>query len=116
MMGVNAHQSGMTESAKNDGSLCRITSTPTHLSQRQAKAKLFRVKKHGLTRLEVATRKETSCAFLSEPRAAFYTEKQGKKQNKNAHSSTAVRKNCQGIRQANERFLKKNWHSGETLT
>jgi hypothetical protein len=41
---LNARLNGMTESAKNDGSLCRITSTPTLRGQRQAKAKLFRVK------------------------------------------------------------------------
>ncbi|MCS2152612.1 hypothetical protein MUU49_08505 [Scandinavium goeteborgense] len=54
--------------------------------------------------------------FLGEPRAAFYTENRGKKQNKNAHSSTAVRKNFQHKSDPDETYLKKNWKLGEYLT
>ncbi|HDR2162135.1 TPA: hypothetical protein QCG56_004051 [Enterobacter cancerogenus] len=39
----------------------------------------------------------SSSAFLYEPRAAFYTEKVGKKQNKIAHLASAVRKNFQRL-------------------
>jgi hypothetical protein len=54
--------------------------------------------------------------FFGEPRAAFYTENRLKKQNKNAHSSTAVRKNFQLKSDSDETYLKKNWKSGEYLT
>jgi hypothetical protein len=73
-------------------------------------------KLHCLTRLEVATRENPSCAFWCEPRAAFYTENRGEMQNKNVHSSTAVRKNFQTKRPPDETHLKKNWKSGEYLT
>jgi len=45
----------------------------------------------------------SSSAFLYEPRAAFYTEKVGKKQNKIAHLASAVRKNFQRLFQRSER-------------
>jgi hypothetical protein len=53
---------------------------------------------------------------LSEPRAAFYTDNGGKMQNKNARSSTTVRKNCQALSRAVKTYLKKNWKWGEHLT
>ena len=67
------------------------------------------------TRLEVATRKMT-CAFLYEPRAAFYTEKGAKKQNKNARVASTVRKNFQLHFQYNATSIKKSWKSGEELS
>jgi hypothetical protein len=35
--------------------------------------------------------------FFNEPRAAFYTEKRGKKQNKNVRVAAVVRKICQAL-------------------
>jgi hypothetical protein len=63
------------DDSRKRGSLSRITST-LPLKRPQAKAS------YCLTRLEVATREFR--ALFYEPRAAFYTEKRGKKQNKNA--------------------------------
>jgi len=45
----------------------------------------------------------SSSAFLDEPRAAFYTEKVAKKQNKNTRVASAVRKYFQLRIQRNER-------------
>jgi hypothetical protein len=53
---------------------------------------------------------------LYEPRAAFYTEKGAKKQNKNAWVASAVRKNFHQRIQRSERLVKKNWKSGEEVT
>jgi len=58
----------------------------------------------------------SSSAFLYEPRAAFYTEKVGKMQNKNAWVASAVRKYFQLCFQHSERQVKKNWKSGEEVT
>jgi hypothetical protein len=49
----------------------------------------------------------SSSAFLYEPRAAFYTEKGAKKQNKNARVASAVRKYFQPQFQLSERLVKK---------
>ncbi|HAT7516144.1 TPA: hypothetical protein N2N50_004237 [Kluyvera ascorbata] len=76
---------GTVESAEYNGSLSRITSTAASKDEPQAKAKV-------LARLEVATRKMT-CAFLYEPRAAFYTDNPPKMQNINARIASGVRKN-----------------------
>jgi len=59
---------------------------------------------------------KSSSAFLYEPRAAFYTEKVAKKQNKNMRVASAVRKNFQLCYQRSERLVKKNWKSGEEVT
>ncbi|AFM61486.1 hypothetical protein A3UG_18860 [Enterobacter cloacae subsp. dissolvens SDM] len=53
---------------------------------------------------------------MYEPRAAFYTEKGAKKQNKNARVASTVRKNFQQPFQRSERLVKKNWKSGEEVT
>jgi hypothetical protein len=53
---------------------------------------------------------------LYEPRAAFYTEKVAKKQNKNMRVAIAVRKYFQLRFQHSERLVKKNWKSGEEVT
>ncbi|HFZ8995583.1 TPA: hypothetical protein ACIPUI_002738 [Citrobacter freundii] len=58
----------------------------------------------------------SSCAFYYEPRAAFYTEKKPKKQNINARSATAVRKNFRRRLQLYAIEFKKNWKSGEDVT
>ncbi|PRW21568.1 hypothetical protein CSC03_3973 [Enterobacter hormaechei] len=51
----------------------------------------------------MATRCVHRALILYEPRAAFYTEKVAKKQNKNAHVASVVRKNFQQRFQHSER-------------
>ena len=94
-----ARQNGSAELAENDGSLSGITSTAAS-AETDHKPKL---KVHCLTRLEVATRCVHRALILYEPRAAFYTEKVAKKQNKNAQVASVVRKNFQPCFQRNER-------------
>ncbi|MDA8489726.1 hypothetical protein [Kluyvera sp. Awk 3] len=108
MRGTYSRQNGTVESAEYNGSLSRITSTAAPKDVPQAKAKV-------LARLEVATRKMT-CAFLYEPRAAFYTDNPPKKQSKNVGIAGGVRKNCQLIEEQNGSFIKKYWQRGEEVT
>ncbi|WP_433641132.1 hypothetical protein [Kluyvera georgiana] len=102
MRGTYSRQNGTVESAEYNGSLSRITSTAAPKDEPQAKAKV-------LARLEVATRKMT-CAFLYEPRAAFYTDNPPKMQNINVQLAVGVRKNFQFQLQQNASYLKKHWH------
>ncbi|WP_434670377.1 hypothetical protein ACMYSO_10065 [Klebsiella sp. B345] len=47
--------------------------------------------------------------FFNEPRAAFYTEKRGKKQNKNMRMPMIGRKNCHLPFFTNAKHIKKGW-------
>ncbi|MDY1037382.1 hypothetical protein [Lelliottia sp. CFBP8978] len=58
----------------------------------------------------------SSDAFLCEPRAAFYTDMNGKLQSKIARLATPVRKNFHPCFQHSESTVKKNWKSGEEVT
>jgi hypothetical protein len=69
-----------------------------------------------LTRLEVAPQGHAPCAFFNEPRAAFYTEKRGKKQNKNVPVCAVVRKFCQAGFPINATAIKKGWKWAQDLT
>jgi len=51
-----------------------------------------------------------------EPRAAFYTHKEVKKQKINACIASTVRKNFQLHFQYNATSIKKSWKSGEELS
>ncbi|HCM7803805.1 TPA: hypothetical protein QIR44_001568 [Klebsiella aerogenes] len=54
--------------------------------------------------------------FFNEPRAAFYTEKQGKMQNKNTRLAGVVRKNFHHAFSINAGDVKKMWKCDEVLT
>ncbi|HIB8575018.1 TPA: hypothetical protein ACWX5V_004569 [Klebsiella pneumoniae] len=54
--------------------------------------------------------------FFNEPRAAFYTEKRGKKQNKNVPVCAVVRKFCQAGFPINATAIKKGWKWAQDLT
>ena len=109
LRGTYVHQNGATDSAEYNGSLSRITSTVApDGTNPQAKAKV-------VTRLEVATRWKRR-VLLYEPRAAFYTHKEVKKQKINARIASTVRKNFQLHFQYNATSIKKSWKSGEELS
>ncbi|MDC8798926.1 protein YqgC [Klebsiella pneumoniae] len=69
-----------------------------------------------LTRLEVAPQGHAPVRFFNEPRAAFYTEKRGKKQNKNVPVCAVVRKFCQAGFPINATAIKKGWKWAQDLT
>ena len=112
LRGTYVHQNGATDSAEYNGSLSRITSTAAS-AETDHKPKL---KVHCLTRLEVATRCVHRALILYEPRAAFYTHKEVKKQKINARIASTVRKNFQLHFRYNATVVKKSWKSGEELS
>ncbi|MDY1815089.1 protein YqgC [Klebsiella pneumoniae] len=69
-----------------------------------------------LTRLEVAPQGHAPCAFLMSRARRFYTEKRGKKQNKNVPVCAVVRKFCQAGFPINATAIKKGWKWAQDLT
>jgi hypothetical protein len=52
---------------------------------------------------------------FNEPRAAFYTEKRGKKQNKNMRVAGYCQENCHRPFSINATNIKKGWKWGQEL-
>ncbi|WP_410215098.1 hypothetical protein [Klebsiella quasipneumoniae] len=105
--------------AKNVGSLSGITSTPP-CDRVGDKPKLYIPgnKRYAVARFckyrllnpaGSGTTGPCPVRFFNEPRAAFYTEKRGKKQNKNVPVCAVVRKFCQASFSINATAIKKGW-------